>query len=199
MPHAPTSAVIGDRGSDSDRRRRSRSSRHAGPLGPSEVGQVLADVVGPDRQLAVAAVDQHGELHRRGRPSRASASSAARTVRPENSTSSTRITTVPSMPPGGSIVVRASARGSAQAQIVAVQRDVERADRDGDAPNAAIRSASRCGQRDTTGRDAEQDESRQPSVCSMICGRCGSTCARCQRTSSSREFWQRPGRHRPGR
>ena len=30
------------------------------------VGQVLADVVGPDRQLAVAAVDHHGELHRPG-------------------------------------------------------------------------------------------------------------------------------------
>ena len=30
------------------------------------VGQVLADVVGPDRQLAVAAVDHDRELDRRG-------------------------------------------------------------------------------------------------------------------------------------
>src|SRR6202035_2878406 len=29
-------------------------------------GQVLADVVGPDRQLAVATVGEHGELHTRG-------------------------------------------------------------------------------------------------------------------------------------
>ena len=31
-------------------------------------GQVLADVVGPDRQLAVAAVGEHRELHAAGRP-----------------------------------------------------------------------------------------------------------------------------------
>jgi hypothetical protein len=31
-------------------------------------GQVLADVVGPDRQLAVAAVDEDGELHARRPP-----------------------------------------------------------------------------------------------------------------------------------
>ena len=30
--------------------------------------QVLSDVVGSDRQLAVAAVDEDGELDRRGRP-----------------------------------------------------------------------------------------------------------------------------------
>ena len=46
---------------DARRRRASRrpSSSRAGR-------QVLAHVVGPDRQLAVAAVDQHGELHRPG-------------------------------------------------------------------------------------------------------------------------------------
>ena len=33
---------------------------------PRAVGQVLADVVGADRQLAVAAVDEHGELDARG-------------------------------------------------------------------------------------------------------------------------------------
>src|ERR1044071_10051064 len=49
--------------------------------------QVLADVVGPDRQLAVAAVDEDGELHARGAPvveecGECRAASAARIVRP---------------------------------------------------------------------------------------------------------------------
>ena len=44
--------------------------------------QVLADVVGPDRQLAVAAVGEDGELDAGGRPYSSSASIAARTVRP---------------------------------------------------------------------------------------------------------------------
>jgi hypothetical protein len=70
---------------------------------------VLADVVGPDRQLAVAAVDETASCTWRGRPRSARASRAARMVRPEKSTSSTRITRCPSTPAGGRSV-RPSAR-----------------------------------------------------------------------------------------
>jgi hypothetical protein len=44
--------------------------------------KVLADVVGADRELAVAAVDEDGELDAVGRPYSKSVSIAARIVRP---------------------------------------------------------------------------------------------------------------------
>ena len=51
-------AVAGSPGPPSTSARRTRTSS------ASFVGQVLAHEVGPDRQLAVAAVDEHGELDR---------------------------------------------------------------------------------------------------------------------------------------
>ena len=50
------------------RRRRRVSSSSTRTRSPAGGGQVLADVVGADRQLAVAAVDQDGELDRLGPP-----------------------------------------------------------------------------------------------------------------------------------
>ena len=90
--------------------------------------QVLADVVGADGQLAVAAVDQDGQLDdRAGRPRSISASSAARMVRPVKSTSSTR-TTVLSLIENGMSVPRITG-APAHVEVVAVERDVERAHR----------------------------------------------------------------------
>ena len=59
--------------------------------------QVLADEIGPQRELAVTPVDETASCTARGRPSSNSASSAARAVRPVKSTSSTSTTTRPEM------------------------------------------------------------------------------------------------------
>ena len=90
-------------------------------------------------------------------PTSPSASSAARTVRPEKSTSSTRTTTLPSTPPAGTSV-RSQGPGRAQPQVVAVHRDVERADGDRAALDGGDALGQPAGQRHATGRDAQQDE-----------------------------------------
>ena len=110
-------------------RRRSPSSRTC-TRSASEVGQVLADVVGADRQLAVAAVDQDRELHRaragrgrrarRGRPGRC----GRRRARRRRGRRCGR-----RCPPAGARCAP-SARAGVQPQVVAVHGDVERADRD---------------------------------------------------------------------
>ena len=66
-----------------------------------------------------------------------SASSAARMLRPENSTSSTSTTTLPSMPPAGA--ASAAGCGWVLGEVVAVHRDVERAD---DRGGVAVGSAA---------------------------------------------------------
>ena len=59
-------------------------------------GHIFADKIRLDRQFAMAAVNQHGQLNSFGRgQNRSSASSAARVVRPLNSTSSTSMTVLP--------------------------------------------------------------------------------------------------------
>ena len=124
-------------------RRRSRSSSTRTRLG-ERGGQVLADVVGADRQLAVAAVDQHRELDRaragRGRRARRARPGSCGRRRARRRRGRRR---VPSMPPGG-MSVRTSARAGLQPQVVAVHRDVERADRDVVRPRRR-RSARRAG------------------------------------------------------
>ena len=94
-----------------------------------------------------------------GRPMSCSASSAARMLRPEKSTSSTRTTTLPSIPPGGDLRRLRRPRGIA-VQVVAVHRDVERADGDarasplelGDQGGDAVREG------DASSGDAEKHE-----------------------------------------
>ena len=119
---------------------------------------VLADVVGADRQLPVAAVDEHGQLHGAGRPWSASASSAARTVRPDIRTSSTSTTSASSRPPSGTSVP-SSGRGRAAAQVVAVERGVHRR-----RPRAAVpaelgdRGGQPAGQHGAAGGDADEDD-----------------------------------------
>ena len=66
-------------------------------------GEARADVGGLDRQLATAAVDEHGELDRAGRPKSNSSLIAARTLRPVNSTSSTSTIVAPSTSKGSSV------------------------------------------------------------------------------------------------
>ena len=72
------------------------SSSHAHLLASRRARHVLADVVGPDRQLAVAAVDQHGQLDRaRAGRSRSARPARRGSVRPVYSTSSTSTTVAP--------------------------------------------------------------------------------------------------------
>jgi hypothetical protein len=86
---------------------------------------------------------------RAGRPKSASSSRAARTVRPVYSTSSTITTRAPSMSPGSD--VRPDHRPRAdRLQVVAVERDVEGAERHVDALGGAHRArdaARRSGRR----------------------------------------------------
>ena len=90
-------------------------------------------------------------------PGRSSASSAARMVRPEKSTSSTSTTVLPSTAPGRHLGVL-QGPGRAQPEVVAVQGDVERADRRGLALELADPVGQAAGQVDAAGRDAEQDD-----------------------------------------
>ena len=182
------------------RGRRTRSSSTLDRLA-QRGRQVLADEVGADRQLAVAAVDQDGELDRRaaGRR-RSSASRAARMVRPEKSTSSTSTTTLPSMPPAG-IVGALQRAGRLQPQVVAVHRDVERADRDLGRPRPRrCAAASRRASGDAAGGDARAGRGRRRPCCARGSrGRCGSAPGRCRRRRGRcghRASRTRPAGHR---
>ena len=138
--------------------------------------QVLADVVGPDRQLAVAAVDQHGELHGaragRGRTARRArrGSCGRRTARRRRGRPSCR------RPRSTGISVSSERADAVQPQVVAVHGDVERADRhvavlDRRRSAAAIRRASA----HAAGRDAEQHEVVRRRGCARRSrARCGS-------------------------
>ena len=88
---------------------------------------VLAHVVRPDGKLPVAAVHEHRELDLPGRPKSISASRAERIVLPVNRTSSTSTTVRP--PTSKSMRVSwTSGASSLQADVVAVEGDVEHAD-----------------------------------------------------------------------
>ena len=163
--------------------RRTRRTPRAGPARArcGALGQVLADVVGADRQLAVPAVDEHGEPHRaragrgrsarRGRPGRCARRRARR--RPARRPCRRRR-------PAASRCGRRP-RVGLLAQVVAVHRDVEGRRAGTSAPStSAIRSASAAGEVDAAGRDAEQDEVRRGPCCARGSrGRCGSGPGRC--------------------
>ena len=125
------------------------TSSHAvdlGELDPDRLGAarsaVLADVVGADRQLPVAAVDQDGQLHRAGRP-RSRARPARRAPCGRRRARRRRGSPgCPSMPAGGSSV-GPSARAPAQPQVVAVEVMSSDADRTSMPLEGRIRAASR--------------------------------------------------------
>ena len=93
----------------------------------------------------------------RGRPMSPSASSAARTVRPEYRTSSTRTTILPSMPAGGTSVWPSARAGRSlrSSRYMVMSRDPA-------GTGAALDLLQALGQtvreRDSPGRDAEQDD-----------------------------------------
>ena len=121
--------------------------------------QVLADVVGADGQLAVARGRRarragprgagRGRSARRGRRGWCGRRTARRRRGPRPCRRSRRR--------GSS--VRPAPGPAAQPQVVAVHRDVQRADRDGRGPRSrARRRASRRASGDAAGGDAEQDQ-----------------------------------------
>ena len=121
--------------------------------------QVLADVVGADRQLAVAAVDQHGEPHGAGpaevgeRVERGADRCGRRTARRRRGRRPCRRCRRPGC---RSCAMRA---GRLPAQVVAVHRDVERADRRPRRPRPRRSpAASRRASGDAAGGDAEQHQ-----------------------------------------
>ena len=121
---------------------------------------VLADVVGADRQLAGG----RGRPARRAGPRAGGRGRAARRARPGRC-GRRRARRRPGPPagrrrrPAGSSV-RLQRPGAAQPQVVAVEGDVERADRHVDALEGADPGGQPAGQRHAAGRDAEQDRCR---------------------------------------
>ena len=128
--------------------------------------QVLADVVGADRQLAVAAVDQHRELHPGGaavveegvdrrRARCAPCRARRRPGRPCARRARSR---------GGRRGRPAASRGLAALDVVAVEGDVEVAERDlraGELADQRVQALGRsrrraCGCRPAPGRSARQ-------------------------------------------
>ena len=88
---------------------------------------IFPDVIGADRQLAMAAIDQAPQTGcAPGRPKSESASIAARQVRPVKATSSTRMIVRPSSC-SGRCVAATGERLPAQVKIVAMHGDIDRA------------------------------------------------------------------------
>ena len=118
-------------------------------------GDVLADVVGADRQLPVAAVDQDRELHGAG-----PAEVGQRVERgPDGAAGEEHVVDEDhpaAVDAAGRQLGRAERAGGAQPQVVAVEGDVERADGHLDVFEGADPLGQAAGQRDTPGRDAEQ-------------------------------------------
>ena len=118
--------------------------------------QVLADEVGPDRQLAVAAVDQHGELDGLG-PAEVvegverGADRAAGEQHVVDQHDDLAVDVVGDL----GVLERA---GGLEAQVVAVHRDVERAGGDLAALDLGHALGDAAGEMHSARRDAEQDE-----------------------------------------
>ena len=109
-----------------------------------------------------------GGRGRRAPPAARRAAGRRRAARPapsapsgrSSSTSSTRTTSASSMPPSG-IDVSSSGRGGLVHQVVAVERDVQRAVADLDAGEFLDVGGEPVGQCHTTGGDAEQHDARR--------------------------------------
>ena len=119
--------------------------------------EVLADVVGPDRQLPVTAVDQDGQLHR-PRPPQVAERVQRRAHRPA------RVQDV--VDQDDDLAVDAGRRHvgvtqrprRAQPQVIAVHGDVEGAGGGGTALDLGQPLGQPAGQRHAPGRDAQQDD-----------------------------------------
>ena len=123
-------------------------------------GHVLADVVGAERQFAVAAVDEHRQLHR-ARPAdvaqrvqrRADRAAGVEDVVDEDDQRA-----VDAALGDRGVLERAGRLG---VEVVAVERDVEGAAGDGDAGELVDLVGEPGGERDAAGRDAEEDDARR--------------------------------------
>ena len=146
----------------------------------SEVGQVLADEVGPDRQLAVAAVDQDRE------PDRARPADVVERVErgPDGAAAEEHVVDEDddlAVDAAGRDLGRQQRPGRLEPQVVAVHRHVERADRHvvpldgGDPLGDPVRPAGRRGWGCRAGRGR-----RRPCCARGSRGRCGSGPARCR-------------------
>ena len=130
-------------------------------------GHVLADVVGAQRQLAVAAVDEHGELHGAG-PADVAQRVQGRADGP------TGIEDVVDEDDQSVVDAALGDRGVLQrprrldVEVVAVERDVERTVRDRDVGEFLDLVGEPGGQGDAPGRDAEEDDARR--VGTVECG-----------------------------
>ena len=104
----------------------------------------------------MAAVDEHRQADRRGRPNSRSASIAARTVRPVYRTSSTSTTVASSISNGTSVPFTCGR--VAEPRVVAVELDVERADGDVRALVLRDRLGEAARERDAAALDADEHE-----------------------------------------
>ena len=159
---SPPSVRVLGRPRARSRPRRRRRSRRAGPARPRRRRSA-----GSCRRSRPGSAARGGRGRRApragppaGRPSSVSASSAARMVRPVKSTSSTSTTTRPVTSTGTS--VGPSGCDRAQADVVAVEGDVERADRDRRRPRTT-RSRRRGGGR-SPGRGCSRPTSTRSSA-----------------------------------
>ncbi|BCJ57195.1 hypothetical protein Jiend_06170 [Micromonospora endophytica] len=128
--------------------------RHLHVLG--ERGRnVLADIVGADRQLPVPPVDEHRELHRR-RPTEVTQRVERGPDRPAGEEHVVDEDDPPAVDPPGRQLGGADRAGGVPAQVVAVERDVEHTDRHGDTFEGADPGGEAVRERGASGRDAEQ-------------------------------------------
>ena len=120
--------------------------------------QVLAHEVGPDRQLAVPAVDEHRESHG-ARPAEVVAARRGRRgcVRPEIQHVVDEDHGLAVDPAAGNVGRCRGARGIAR-EVVAVHRDVERADGHGTRLDAFENRADPMREHDAASGDAEKHE-----------------------------------------
>ena len=163
------------RSSDLVARRRCSARPHLARSRLQRGGQVLADVVGADRQLAVAAVDEHRQLDgaRAADVAQRVERGADRAAGEEHVVDEDHQRVVDAA--GGDLGRAPSARGGLQAQVVAVHRDVE-ASRPGPSrpSNSSIRSASRRARATPRVGMPSRTRSGRPWCARGSRGRCGS-------------------------
>ena len=160
-------------------RSRRRPRRRSPRGGPDELlargRDVLADVVGPDRQLAMAAVDEHGQADRL-RPPEVDEGVHRGADRPA------RVQDVVDEHDRPPVEVERQVRAlddrllGDQREVVAVEGDVERADRELDALVLEDRRGEPSGERDAAALDADEHQAVGARPASRRSrGRCGSS------------------------
>ena len=159
VPHAPApapSALSAARRSATPSRPSVSVEQHDDLLAAGG-GHVLADVVGADRQLAVPAVDEHGQLHRARTPVLAQRveRGAHRPAGEQHVVDQHDQPVVDAAVGQRGVAERA---GGAAAQVVAVERGVDRADGGGDAGELGDRGGQPAGEHRSAGRDADDHE-----------------------------------------